>query len=153
MCYILNTILKKYFLNVLCVGTVTLLIQIQATVVTEPKNSPCVQTDISLCDKLPAQNSHFMIDFGPVRQNCPLAANGHPYLCSCCRTALPLLMLGFSGPWPEAHTNHTAHTHKTVLPVVMIHDVEYRYFIVPVVTADGISPREGTKSAKNEQTW
>lgn len=92
-----------------------------------------------------------MIDFGPVRQNCPLllAASGHPFVWSCCRTArtaLPLLMLGFSGSWPEAHTKHTAHTHKDILPIVVIHDVEYRYFVMPVVTADGITLREGTKT-------
>lgn len=37
ICYTLNNILKIYCFNVLYVGTVTLLIQIQATIVIQPK--------------------------------------------------------------------------------------------------------------------
>lgn len=98
-----------------------------------------------------------MIDFGQVRQNCPLlqAASGHPSLWACCRTALSFLMLGFLGPWPDAHANSIArrekgptraHTHMTILPIVGISDVEYRFFVMPLVTVNGITLREDTKT-------
>lgn len=90
---------------------------------------------------------HFKLDFGPVKQNCPLllAASGHQshgslFLLQDCTA------FGFSGPWAAAHTNHTAHTHETALPIAVIHYVEYRYFIMPEVTGGGVSLREGTKT-------
>ena len=80
-----------------------------------------------------------MTGFGQAGQNCPLlqAARGHPSLWACCRTALSFLMPGFLGPWPDVHANSIAHrekcptrahTHMTVLPIVGISDVEYRFF-------------------------
>lgn len=98
-----------------------------------------------------------MIDFGHVRQNCPLlqAASGHLSLWACYRTALSFLMLGFLGPWPDTHANSIAHrekgptqayTHMTILPTVGISDVEYRFFVTSLITVDGITLREGTKT-------
>lgn len=69
---------------------------------------------MALCSRLPADTPLF----GP--------AIGRHYL-----------MLGFLGPWPDAHANSIAHREKgptwvhtpmTILPIVGISDVEYRLF-------------------------